>query len=90
VGTGASTHSFDFSRLGVRVPTVVISPWIKPRTVVSTVFDHSSIIRTVLRLFVGDDVHLTDRDTDDDGTSFAIPAGTSVAASALVEVPIAS
>jgi len=28
--------------------------------------------------------------TDDDGTSFAIPAGTSVAASALVEVPIAS
>ena len=62
VGKGANQHSFDFTRLGVRVPAVVVSPLIPPRTVVSTTFDHTSIIKTVLKLFVGDDAHLTERD----------------------------
>lgn len=38
---------FRFDRLGVRVPTVLISPYIEPGTVVNTVFDHTSIIKTV-------------------------------------------
>ena len=39
-----TTHGFDFSRLGVRVPTVLVSPWV-PAGVDHTVYDHSSILR---------------------------------------------
>jgi hypothetical protein len=34
---------FDFTRLGVRVPAVLISPWIPRGTVDSTVYDHTSV-----------------------------------------------
>lgn len=40
-------NGFDFQRYGVRVPAVLVSPWIEPGTVCNTVFDHTSIIRTV-------------------------------------------
>ncbi len=38
---------FDFTRLGVRVPAVVISPWVEAGKIDSTVYDHTSILRTV-------------------------------------------
>jgi len=38
---------FNFKRYGVRVPTLLISPWIEQGTVCNTVFDHTSVIRTV-------------------------------------------
>ena len=44
---------FDFKRLGVRVPAVLVSPWIEPGTICSTVFDHTSIIRTVANKWLG-------------------------------------
>ena len=37
---------FDFKLRGVRVPAVVISPYIAPGTICSTVFDHLSVIAT--------------------------------------------
>jgi phospholipase C len=40
-----------FGRYGVRVPAIIISPWVEPRTVSSTVFDHTSIIKTILLRF---------------------------------------
>jgi phospholipase C len=40
-----------FGRYGVRVPALVVSPWIEPRTVSHTVFDHTSIIKTILLRF---------------------------------------
>ncbi len=40
-----------FGRYGVRVPAIVVSPWTEPRSVSSTVFDHTSIIKTVLLRF---------------------------------------
>jgi phospholipase C len=40
---------FAFDRLGVRVPTVVVSPYIEAGTVVNTLFDHTSIIKTITR-----------------------------------------
>jgi phospholipase C len=40
-------YSFTFDRLGIRLPTVLVSPWIEPGTVVHTLFDHTSIIRTI-------------------------------------------
>ena len=45
---------FLFNRYGVRVPTVVVSPRLKnPHSVDNTVYDHTSIIRTVRDLFLG-------------------------------------
>jgi phospholipase C len=45
---------FDFTRLGIRVPAVVISPWIDPLTIDSTRYEHASIAATARRLFLGD------------------------------------
>ena len=46
---------FDFTRLGPRVPAVIVSPYIAPRTIVNDVtFDHTSIIATAMKLFVPD------------------------------------
>jgi phospholipase C len=49
-------QNFAFDRLGVRVPAVAISPWIAQGGLGSQVFpgkvfDHTSIIRTVMNLF---------------------------------------
>jgi phospholipase C len=54
-------RDFDFDVLGVRVPAVVISPYIEAGTVDDDVHDHSSIVRTVLDQFVPDE-SLTPRD----------------------------
>ena len=35
---------YDFGRLGVRVPAILVSPWVDPG-VCHTVFDHTSILR---------------------------------------------
>jgi phospholipase C len=43
-GTG---QSFTFNRLGVRVPAILVSPWVKKGTVVNDVYEHASIPATV-------------------------------------------
>jgi phospholipase C len=40
-----------FGRYGVRVPALGVSPWIAPRSVAGTLFDHTSIIKTILTRF---------------------------------------
>ncbi len=50
-GTGMA---FNFDRLGVRVPAILISPWIPKATVVNRVFDHASIPATITKFFLGD------------------------------------
>ena len=40
-----------FRRYGVRVPAFVISPWVEPGRVSHTLFDHTSIIKTILCRF---------------------------------------
>lgn len=53
-------NGYDFSGYGVRVPAVVISPWIGKHTVDHTKYDHTSILATVQRMLgMG---HLTQRD----------------------------
>jgi len=49
-GTGMP---FAFDRLGVRVPAILISPWIPAGTVVNRVFDHASIPATITKFFLG-------------------------------------
>jgi phospholipase C len=53
---------YDFSGLGVRVPAVLVSPWIKEGTLLSTTFDHASIARTLHDLFAPHKKFLTKRD----------------------------
>lgn len=44
--------AFDFTRLGVRVPAVLISPYIPAGTVDHTLYEHSSIIATACKLLL--------------------------------------
>lgn len=44
-------NHFDFTQLGVRVPAVVISPLIPRGTIDHTVYDHTSLLATVEKLF---------------------------------------
>jgi phospholipase C len=53
---------FDFTHLGVRVPTILISPWIRPGTVVHTQLEHASIPATLRALFAPKLGSLTQRD----------------------------
>jgi phospholipase C len=56
---------FNFDRLGVRVPAVLVSPFIQKGTIIhDKVFDHTSIIATARRLFISDFANsfLTQRD----------------------------
>ncbi|KNA07661.1 hypothetical protein SOVF_169900 [Spinacia oleracea] len=66
---GPQPFSFGFDRLGVRVPTIFISPWIQPGTVLhgpsgpypTSEYEHSSIPATVKKIFKLKDF-LTKRD----------------------------
>lgn len=53
-------YCFDFSRYGVRVPAVIVSPWVPRGKVDPTPYDHTSILAT-LRTKLGLK-HLTARD----------------------------
>jgi phospholipase C len=55
--------NFDFKRLGVRVPAVLVSPWIEQGTICKTQFDHTSIIRTASKKWLNG-AHLTNRDAN--------------------------
>lgn len=51
-GTG---REFKFDRLGIRVPAILVSPWVPKGTVVDgRVFEHASIPATVTKFFLGD------------------------------------
>jgi phospholipase C len=58
---GKNSPEFDFTRLGVRVPAVVASPWIAKGTVSQTVYDHTTLAATARDLF-GVNASLTKRD----------------------------
>jgi phospholipase C len=55
---------FAFTRLGVRVPTVLISPFVEAGTIDTTLYDHTSVIATARALFLADPAtnFLTQRD----------------------------
>jgi phospholipase C len=56
------TAAFDFSMLGPRVPTVVVSPLIPPGTLDQGVHDHASVPSTLRALFAPHAEPLTKRD----------------------------
>jgi len=44
-------NNFDFQQLGVRVPTIVVSPLISRGIIDHTLYDHTSVLATVEKLF---------------------------------------
>jgi len=62
-GTGMP---FAFDRLGVRVPAILVSPWVQRGTVVDRVFDHASIPATLTKFFLGDYSPRSPRETTSD------------------------
>jgi phospholipase C len=60
--TGVAGLTFKFDRLGVRVPAILVSPWVAKATVVpgpedpvnGRVFEHASIPATATSYFIGD------------------------------------
>ncbi|HYW22513.1 MAG TPA: alkaline phosphatase family protein [Terriglobales bacterium] len=44
---GVPSFGDDYTRLGFRVPAVVVSPWARRDFVSHTVFDHTSVLRTI-------------------------------------------
>ncbi len=44
---------FHFDRLGVRVPAVLVSPWVARGSVINDVFEHASIPATITEHFLG-------------------------------------
>jgi phospholipase C len=58
-------HGFRYDQLGVRVPALIISPWVKPNSIDHTVYEHSSLIASVVRLFGLDPLTSRDREAAD-------------------------
>jgi phospholipase C len=58
------SFNFNFDRLGVRVPAILISPWVPKGTVVGSerVFEHASIPATVTKQFIGNYTASTQRE----------------------------
>jgi phospholipase C len=46
-------NAFHFDRLGVRVPAILVSPWVPKGTVINDVFEHASIPGTIAQHFIG-------------------------------------
>jgi phospholipase C len=46
----------QFATYGVRVPALVVSPLVEPHTVSKSIYDHASLIRTILERFAPDRV----------------------------------
>ncbi len=48
-------HPDGAEHLGVRVPALIVSPWVDAGAVISTTFDHTTIIKTILDRFAPED-----------------------------------
>jgi phospholipase C len=50
-GKIAVNPPFEFTRLGVRVPAILVSPWVEKGQIDSTIYEHASLPATVRTLF---------------------------------------
>ncbi len=53
-------YDFAFDRLGQRIPTILVSPWLSAGTVVSTPLDANSLMRTLQEKFLLDPLNARD------------------------------
>ncbi len=59
---GLNTNGFNFTNYGVRVPAVIVSPMVRENNIDHTLYDHTSILRTVENMFNTNPKYLTQRD----------------------------
>jgi phospholipase C len=75
-----SADQAAFNQLGIRIPTIVVSPWARLHTVSHVVHDHTSVLRFIETLF--DLPALTARDANADALldmfDFGCPARTNI------------
>ena len=56
-------YTFNFDRLGVRVPAILISPWVQAASSSTSVYEHASIPATATKYFsIGADDQRTDHE----------------------------
>jgi phospholipase C len=73
-------YGFDFTQLGVRVPAIVVSPWIPKNLIDHTTYDHTSVLATLREWFqlqyLTDIGFFTERDkvANDLSPLFSLPA----------------
>jgi phospholipase C len=48
---GNNHNNFDFRQLGLRVPTIIVSPFVAKGTIDHTLYDHTSALATIEKLF---------------------------------------
>jgi phospholipase C len=48
---GGDAETFDFSQLGLRVPAILVSPYIPAGTIDHTTYDHTSLLKTIENLW---------------------------------------
>jgi phospholipase C len=56
----ADDDAKNFGRYGLRVPAIVISPFVEPGTVSNTLFDHTTLIKTILLRFCAGEIDKPD------------------------------
>src|ERR1700738_2276671 len=94
--SAAASQPFNFDRYGVRVPAVLISPYIPPGTVLrppgAVPFDHTSIISTLRRRFPQLGPALTARDAaaPDVSSALTLPAPTNLGPAKIGALPYAA
>jgi phospholipase C len=94
--SATASQPFNFDRYGVRVPAVLISPYIPPGTVLrppgTVPFDHTSIISTLRARFPQLGPALTDRDAaaPDLSTALTLPAPTNLGPTRVNALPFAA
>lgn len=58
------SHRFDFTMLGPRVPTVIVSPHVPRATLLTQTYDHASVPATLRAIFAPGAAPLTQRDAN--------------------------
>jgi phospholipase C len=89
----AVTTPFNFDRYGVRVPAVIVSPYVQPGTVLrppgAVPYDHTSILATLRKCFpnLGPPLTLREETAPDVGDALTLPQPTNVGPDHLDALP---
>lgn len=83
----AAINKFNFARLGARVPTVIISPLIPKGTIDHTLYDHSSILATLEKMFRLEPLTKRDKNANDFRHLFSLTSPRVSAAEAPLALP---
>ena len=67
-------NRFDFSRLGFRVPAVLVSPWVPAGTVDATEYRHTSILRLIADLLGTKPLTRRDETANSFGSVLSLPS----------------